>query len=39
MICNVEQLHRGNEIADMLAGKAAVNDILEMDKSDLQTAI
>jgi ribonuclease HI len=30
---------RGNEIADRLAGKAAVNDILEMDKSDLQTAI
>jgi ribonuclease HI len=30
---------RGNEIADRLAGKATVNDILAMDKSDLQTAI
>jgi hypothetical protein len=29
---------RGNEIVDRLAGKAAVNDILEMDKSDQQTA-
>jgi rubrerythrin len=30
---------RGNEIADKLAGKAAVSDVLAMDKSDLQTAI
>jgi hypothetical protein len=30
---------RGNEIADRLAGKAAVNDVIEMNKSDLQTAI
>jgi hypothetical protein len=30
---------RGNEIADRLTGKAVVNDVLEMDKSDLQTAI
>jgi hypothetical protein len=30
---------RGNEIAHMLVGKALVNDVLEMDKSDLHTAI
>jgi hypothetical protein len=30
---------RRNKITDRLAGKAAVNDVLEIDKSDQQTAI
>jgi ribonuclease HI len=30
---------RENENADRLAGKAMVNNVLEIDKSDLQTAI
>jgi ribonuclease HI len=30
---------KGNEIADRLARKAVVNDVLEMDKSDQHTAI
>jgi hypothetical protein len=30
---------RGNDVADRIARKAAVNDFLEMDKSELQTAI